>query len=158
MDAYRVKPSEPGIVQCLKCPRTFKSPDRLRVRICPRCKRDKERLGLIAESESHVHGIDWHNLQIDYSGSGYASAGSHNGAAVTGEGESPLSLPGHVNGRTVKIKTPKPPKIKLTWEGEKQDDCPDCQNGKCLKHQYSASHTVKRLRQDMKRIRTTSWD
>lgn len=34
-----VEPSQPGRVRCLSCDKDFKSPDRLRVRRCPRCKK-----------------------------------------------------------------------------------------------------------------------
>lgn len=38
-----VEPSQPGRVRCLSCDKDFKSPDRLRIRRCPRCKkRDAE--------------------------------------------------------------------------------------------------------------------
>lgn len=56
----RVSASVPGVVNCLKCPKSFKSPDRLRIRICPRCKAklEKDRCGLLAEQVSSVHGLD----------------------------------------------------------------------------------------------------
>ena len=34
-----VEPSQPGAVRCLGCDRTFPSPDRLRIRRCPDCKK-----------------------------------------------------------------------------------------------------------------------
>lgn len=38
-DDMAVEPSQPGKVRCLGgCGREFNSPDRVRVRICPRCK------------------------------------------------------------------------------------------------------------------------
>jgi hypothetical protein len=34
-----VEPSRPGPVLCLSCDKTFKSPDRLRIRRCQDCKK-----------------------------------------------------------------------------------------------------------------------
>lgn len=62
MDGLRVPPSQPGVVTCLKCRRSFKSDDRIRIRICDKCKRDKERVGLIAERVSSVHGLDVYDV------------------------------------------------------------------------------------------------
>lgn len=33
------RPSEPGKRDCIQCGRSFRSPDRLRIRRCPRCKK-----------------------------------------------------------------------------------------------------------------------
>jgi Zn finger protein HypA/HybF involved in hydrogenase expression len=34
-----VEPSQPGLVRCLSCDKDFKSPDRLRIRRCRKCKK-----------------------------------------------------------------------------------------------------------------------
>ena len=54
----RVQPSKPGRVNCLKCGKQFKSPDRISVRICNKCKGNSERFGLIGEKASSVGGLD----------------------------------------------------------------------------------------------------
>ncbi len=55
----RVPPSKPGVVLCIgPCGKRFKSPDRMRVRVCNRCKRNRERLGLCGEQVSDAGGID----------------------------------------------------------------------------------------------------
>jgi hypothetical protein len=54
----RVAPSVPGKVVCLgKCGKPFKSPDRVRIRICNACKRDQERVGRIGEQFSGISGV-----------------------------------------------------------------------------------------------------
>lgn len=37
-----VEPSRPGTVACMKCQKPFDSPDRLRIRRCPKCKKDED--------------------------------------------------------------------------------------------------------------------
>jgi hypothetical protein len=35
--------SKPGIVTCMRCQKLFKSPDKLRIRRCPACKKQDNR-------------------------------------------------------------------------------------------------------------------
>ncbi len=65
-DGRRVQPSKPGTCRCLKCRNPFKSPDKLRIRICPKCKRDKERLGLIGEKSCNANGMDIPDADEDF--------------------------------------------------------------------------------------------
>src|SRR5665213_4328396 len=67
MDGLRVQPSQSGVVHCLRCPKTFNSPDKTRIRICPNCKREPERVGLIGEMVSRISGIDL--TGVDYAAS-----------------------------------------------------------------------------------------
>ncbi len=39
-----VEPSVPGRVTCLSCGKSFRSPDRLRIRRCARCKKEDAKL------------------------------------------------------------------------------------------------------------------
>lgn len=61
----RVEPSKPGRVRCLRCQKAFSSPDRACIRICPKCKKDPERLGRIAENASEAHGIQVPDAEDD---------------------------------------------------------------------------------------------
>jgi hypothetical protein len=46
----RTPPSKPGLVRCLgPCGKWFPSPDHIGRRICPKCTKDRERVGLAGE-------------------------------------------------------------------------------------------------------------
>jgi len=42
-------PPRPGRTRCLRCNRSFRSPDKCRIRLCDKCRLNEERIGRLGE-------------------------------------------------------------------------------------------------------------
>jgi hypothetical protein len=54
---WQITSSRSGTVNCLSCYKPFKSPDVKAVRICRHCKKDRERLGKLADHMTECHDV-----------------------------------------------------------------------------------------------------